>query len=227
MGRKVNPIAYRTQLNAKWQSRWYAKKADYADFLLEDVKLREYILANYGNRAGISEVTLERKGNDISIFIKTSRPGVLIGRGGSGATEMKAKLQKLVKNKIKDINIEEVKNADLDPRILGETIVSQLERRIAFRRAMRQALDKATKAGAKGVKISISGRLNGAEIARRETLNFGTIPLQTIRADVRYANLRAKTTFGIIGIKVWIFTGGEVKNEVEVNAPVDSIIKGQ
>lgn len=227
MGRKTNPIAFRTLVSRKWKSRWFADGQQYAEFLIEDHKLRNTVFEMFAQRGGISDVEIERDGNEVKIFIRTSRPGVIIGRGGTGAADLKNKLQKLSTNKIKDITIEEVRDPDLNARILGEGIVAQLERRIAFRRAMRQALDKAVKAGAKGIKISVSGRLNGAEIARREVLRDGTIPLQTISADVDYAYLRAKTTYGILGVKVWIYLGKEVSSDIEIKKPVESIVKGK
>lgn len=212
MGHKVSPISFRLQISKDWASKWYSEK-DYAMYLHEDIKLRDYIMNKIGRKSGISKVVIERNANQISLFIHTSRPGVLIGRGGAGAIELKTKLQKMIKSQLKDINIEEIRNPEINPKLVAENIASQLERRMAYKRAIKQSVDKALKAGAKGVKIMVSGRLNGAEIARSEFTSEGKIPLQTIRADIEYATARANTTYGVIGIKVWIYTGGTTRNK--------------
>lgn len=224
---KVNPISFRTQYSKKWKSRWFAPKENYADFLHEDLKIREGALKILGPKAGVSSIDIERSANEINVYIETSRPGIIIGRGGAGATELKAKLQKFAKTKIKDINITEVRDPEVNSKLVADNIVSQLERRIAFKRAMRQAVERSLKAGAKGVKVMISGRLNGAEIARRESLSKGKIPLQTIKADVDYAYSRAKTTYGILGVKVWIYMGKDIDKKVEVKKEEESIIGGK
>lgn len=212
MGHKVSPISFRLQISKDWVSKWYSEK-DYAKYLHEDIKLRAYIMDTMGRKSGISKVEIERNANQVSISIHTSRPGVLIGRGGAGAIELKKKLQKMIKSQLKDINIEEVRNPEADPKLVAENIASQLERRMAYKRAVKQSVDKALKAGARGVKIMVSGRLNGAEIARREFTSEGKIPLQTIRADIEYGTARANTTYGVIGIKVWIYKGGVTRNK--------------
>ncbi|PIZ00601.1 30S ribosomal protein S3 [bacterium (Candidatus Howlettbacteria) CG_4_10_14_0_8_um_filter_40_9] len=228
MGQKVNPISFRLQYSKKWKSMWFAGKEDYARFLHEDLKLREAVFSILGPKGGIADVRIERSANEINIFLSTSRPGVIIGRGGTGAVDLKKKLQKFATDKIKDISITEVKNPELNARLIGDNIVGQLEKRIAFKRAMRQSVERALKAGAKGIKIMIAGRLNGAEIARREFVSRGKIPLQTIKADVDYAYLRAKTTYGILGVKVWVYKGQDIDRTVEVKkAEDDSIVGGK
>lgn len=211
MGHKVNPISFRLQVNKNWKSRWFAK-ADYAKFLHEDLKIRKYIDEKLGARAGVAKVEIERNANMVTVIIHTSRPGVIIGRGGAGAIELKAGLSKLIESRIKDINIEEIRNAELNAQIMADSVAQQLEKRIAYKRAAKQVLDKMIKAGAKGAKIMIGGRLNGADISRSQFFAEGKIPLATLRADIDYAQARAKTTYGILGVKVWIYKG-EVKEE--------------
>lgn len=211
MGHKVNPISFRLQVNKNWKSRWFAK-ADYAQFLHEDLKIRKYIDEKLGARAGVAKVEIERNANMVTVIIHTSRPGVIIGRGGAGAIELKAGLSKLIESRIKDINIEEIRNAELNAQIMADSVAQQLEKRIAYKRAAKQVLDKMIKAGAKGAKIMIGGRLNGADISRSQFFAEGKIPLATLRADIDYAQARAKTTYGILGVKVWIYKG-EVKEE--------------
>jgi len=208
MGHKVNPISFRVQVSKDWQSKWFATK-NYADFLHEDLQIRNYILKNLGRKAGVSRVKIERNANQISVTVITSRPGVIIGRGGTGAVELKANLSKLVKDsQIKDINIEEVREPEADAQLVADNVATQLERRMAYKRAIKQAVEKALKSSnVKGVKIMVAGRLNGAEIARREFVAKGKIPLQTIKADIDYSTSRARTTYGIIGVKVWIYRG--------------------
>lgn len=206
MGHKVNPISFRLQVNKNWASRWFSKR-DYAKLLHEDIRIRRFIFSDLGMRAGIAKVEIERNANQLNINVFTAKPGVVIGRGGAGAIELKAKLAKMTAGKIKDINVYEVKNPDTNAQIIADNISQQLERRIAFKRAMRQAVEKAQRAGAKGVKIMVGGRLNGAEIARSEFVIKGKIPLATIDADIQYGTSRAKTTYGIIGVKVWVFNG--------------------
>jgi small subunit ribosomal protein S3 len=210
MGHKVNPISFRLQVNKNWKSRWFAT-ADYSKFLHEDLKIRKYINEKLGAKAGISKVEIERNANMVTVIIHTSRPGVIIGRGGAGATELKAGLTKLIESKIKDINIEEIRNAELDAQVMADAVAQQLEKRIAYKRAAKQILDKIMKAGAKGAKIMIGGRLNGADISRSQFFAEGKIPLATLRADIDYAQARAWTTYGILGVKVWIYKGEVVE----------------
>jgi small subunit ribosomal protein S3 len=215
MGHKVNPISFRIQVNKDWKSRWFSK-ADYAKFLHEDIKIREFVTKKLGTKAAIARVDIERNADTVRVIVSTSRPGVIIGRGGSGVIELKNDLTKLVSSKIKDITIEEVKNPELNAQIMSDSIASQLERRIAFKRAAKQSVDKIMKAGAKGAKIMIGGRLNGAEIARSQFFQEGKIPLATLRADIDYGTSRAWTTYGILGVKVWIYKGNvEEKREVK------------
>jgi small subunit ribosomal protein S3 len=211
MGHKVNPISFRLQVNKNWKSRWFAR-ADYAKFLHEDIKIREHIIKKLGARAGISKVEIERDANLVTVIVHTSRPGVIIGRGGAGVAELKANLTKLVESKIKDINIQEIRNPELDAQIMADSVAQQLERRIAFKRAAKQTVEKVMRAGAKGVKVNIGGRLNGAEISRSQFFTQGKIPLATLKADIDYGTSRALTTYGVLGVKVWIYKG-DVKEE--------------
>ncbi|MDD3480800.1 MAG: 30S ribosomal protein S3 [Patescibacteria group bacterium] len=217
MGQKVNPNSFRLQVTKDWKSRWFAGKSDYAKLLHEDIKIRDYILTNLGPRAGISRVDIERDANLVNVIIHTSRPGVVIGRGGAGAVELKNKLTSLVESKIKDISIEEIRKPELDAKIMADSIKEQLEKRIAFKRAAKQALDKIKRAGAEGVKVMIAGRLNGADIARTQFFQEGKIPMSTLRADVDYGFSEAWTTYGILGIKVWIYRGERKKEEEKKN----------
>ncbi len=212
MGHKVSPISFRLQVKKDWVSKWYSEK-DYAKYLHEDIKLRKFIMNNLGRKAGVAKAEIERNANQVSISIHTSRPGVLIGRGGAGAVELKKNLQKLIKSQLKSINIEELRTPEVNSKLIAENIASQLERRMAYKRTMKQAVDKALKGGARGVKVMVSGRLNGAEIARKDFTSEGKIPLQTIRADIDYGTARANTTYGVIGVKVWIYMGGVTKNK--------------
>lgn len=205
MGQKVNPRSLRLQVDKDWQSRWYASK-DYAVRLIEDLKIRRVVERKLGKRAGLSRLDVERAPNLLTVTIHTSKPGVVIGRGGSGSEELKNLISKLTKSPIK-VSIEEVKKAELDAILVAENIAGQLERRISFRRAIKMTAENSQKAGAKGVKIMIAGRLNGAEMARRESTSLGSIPLHTIRAEIDFGRAVARTTFGIIGVKVWIYKG--------------------
>ena len=215
MGHKVSPISFRLQVNKNWSSRWFAGK-DYAKQLHEDLKIRKFILSELGMRAGIATVEIERNANQVSVTINTAKPGVVIGRGGAGALELKSKLARLTTGKIKDVNVFEVKNPDGNAQIIADNVAQQLERRIAFKRATRQAVEKAQKVGVKGIKIMVGGRLNGAEIARSEFVIKGKIPLATINAQIDYATSKAKTTYGILGVKVWVYNGMAENKKKEV-----------
>lgn len=206
MGQKVNPNGLRIGIIKDWNSKWYADKKDIAKFIKEDEVVRTFIKKKYYQSA-ISSIKIERSEGKIVIFIYTSRPGTLIGKQGAGIEQMKAEVQKLVGDKFVVINIMEVKNPDMDAQLVAENIAAQLEKRIAFRRAMRSAMQRATRAGAKGIKTCVSGRLDGAEIARNEHYHEGSIPLHTLRADIDYGFAEARTTFGIIGVKVWVYKG--------------------
>lgn len=207
MGQKVHPTGYRLGVVSEWQSKWYADGKNYAKNLHEDLKLRQWIKDRWSN-AGIPKVEIERVGNVIRFTILTSRPGVVIGKGGQEIQIVKDELKKMTGSKIM-INVQEVKNADLEAQLVSEGVASALERRVSFRRAMKQSIFRAMKAGAKGIKIQCSGRLGGAEIARTEWYNEGRLPLSTIRADIDYGFAEAKTIYGVIGIKVWIYRDRE------------------
>lgn len=210
MGQKINPIGIRLGITRTWDSRWYAKRDDYAKFLLEDVKLRNFIDKKQFRREGISKIEIERKSNTkIRVTIHTAKPGVIIGRGGDKVEVLKKDLEKLT-NKTVFLNIQEVKQPDTDAKLIAESIAMQLEKRISHRRAIKQTIGRALRAGAKGIKIVCSGRLNGAEIARTEWVREGRVPLHTLRADIDYATDTAITTFGCVGVKVWIFKGEKI-----------------
>jgi small subunit ribosomal protein S3 len=204
LGQKIHPHGLRVGIIKDWDSRWYSKK-DFADQLLEDFKIREYTKKKLYT-SGISRIEIERAANRIRITINTAKPGMVIGKGGSGVDELKTELEKMTDKKV-SINVIEVKNPDIDAQLVAENIASQLERRISFRRAMKQSISRALRSGAKGIKTMVSGRLGGAEIARSEMYHEGTIPLQTLRADIDYGFAEAYTTYGRIGVKVWIYKG--------------------
>ncbi len=206
MGQKVNPHGLRVGINTGWESVWYAEKKNFGVFLKEDDVVRKFIKKTYFSSA-ISKIDFERSENKLVINIYTGRPGTLIGKAGAGIEEMKRQVAKLVGDKQVVINIMEVKNPDADAQLMAESIAAQLEKRISFRRAMRQAMQRAMRAGAKGIKTMVSGRLDGAEIARREQYHEGSIPLHTLRADIDYGFAIAQTTFGVIGVKCWIYKG--------------------
>ena len=212
MGQKVNPHGLRVGVIKGWDSNWYADK-DYEKFLLEDIKIREFIKEKLF-LSGISKVEIQRASNKISIAISTAKPGMVIGRQGSNIELLKNDLKKFTDSNI-DINIVEIKNPDMNATLVAENIASQLERRIAYRRAMKQCVSRTMRMGAKGIKILCSGRLGGAEIARKESYREGSIPLHTLRADIDYGTAEARTTYGRIGIKVWIYKG-EVLPESKV-----------
>ena len=205
MGQKVNPNGLRVGVIKDWESRWYAKKANFGDTLVEDYQLREYLLETLAP-AGVPKVEIERDAKRVRINIHVAKPGMVIGRGGAEIEKLKADLEKKV-GKAVSLNIIEIKNPDVNAQLVAESIAGQLERRISFRRALKQSIGRAMKAGARGIKCQASGRLGGAEIARSETYKEGTIPLQTIRADIDYGFAEAKTTYGRIGVKVWIYAG--------------------
>ncbi len=205
MGQKVNPNGFRVGVIRDWNTRWYASKKDFADYLVEDRKIRDFAKAKYF-AAGVSRIEIERAANKITVNIHTSRPGMLIGKGGAGVENIKTDISKLV-GKAVNVNIIEVRNADTDAQLVAENIAAQLEKRISFRRAMKQAMGRSMKAGAKGIKLLCAGRLGGAEIARSEGYHEGSIPLQTMRADIEYGFTEAHTTYGRIGVKVWIYKG--------------------
>jgi small subunit ribosomal protein S3 len=205
MGQKTHPRGFRLGVIETWDSKWFAGHT-YTKLLHEDLRLREFIKKRLYH-AGISKIEIERMANKAKINIHTARPGIVIGKKGAEIEKLKVDIQKLMKGKEAYINIHEVRRPDLDPQLVAENVALQLERRVAFRRAMKEAVTRAMRMGAQGVKIHVSGRLAGAEIARREWYREGRVPLQTLRANVSYGFAEAKTTYGIIGIKVWIFRG--------------------
>jgi small subunit ribosomal protein S3 len=204
MGQKVHPIGFRLGFNKTWRSRWYAEK-DYAKLLHEDVALKKELKKRFAH-AGVSRVDIERAANKLKISIFTSRPGIIIGRKGQEVDKLKQEVQKRTGKEV-FINIQEILKPELDAQLVSESVALQLEKRIAFRRAMRKAVDAALRFGAKGIKVRVSGRLNGAEIARSEWYLHGQLPLHTLRADIDYGITEAKTNFGQIGVKCWIYKG--------------------
>ena len=202
MGQKINPIGLRTGVIRDWEAKWYADK-DFADLLHEDLKVREYIETNLKD-ASISKVEIERAANRVNIAVHTGKPGMVIGKGGSEIDKLRTALNKLTGKRV-HINVVEVKKIDMDAKLVAESIARQLENRVSFRRAQKQALGRALKAGAKGIKTQVSGRLGGADIARAEGYSEGTVPLHTLRADIDYAHEEADTTYGKLGVKVWIY----------------------
>ena len=216
MGQKVHPHGLRVGIIKTWDSRWFAGK-NFAKFLHEDVKIREYIKKKLFT-SGISQVEIERAGGRVKITIHTGKPGLVIGRGGAGIEELRKNLTKFTDAQI-DVNIAEVKQQDMSSVLVAENIAAQLEKRIAFRRAMKQAVGRTMKSGAKGIKVMVSGRLGGAEIARSESYREGSIPLHTLRADIDYGTAEAHTTYGRIGIKVWIYKGEVLPEAKKVAKP--------
>ncbi|MEF3318575.1 30S ribosomal protein S3 [Peptoniphilus grossensis] len=205
MGQKVNPHGLRVGVIKDWDSKWYADKKNFADLLVEDNNIRKYVKKKLYT-AGISKIEIERAANRVKVSIHTAKPGMVIGRGGAGVEELRAEIEKLT-NKSVVINVEEIKNQDLDAQIVAEAIAESLERRVAFRRAMKQAIQRTMRQGALGIKTSVSGRLGGADMARTEGYSEGTIPLQTLRADIDYGFAEADTTYGKLGVKVWLYKG--------------------
>jgi small subunit ribosomal protein S3 len=213
MGQKTHPKGFRLGVIESWDSKWFAAH-HYATLLHEDLRLRKFIKKRLYH-AGISRIEIERMANKAKINIHTARPGIVIGKKGAEIEKLKTDIQKLMKGKEAYINIHEVRRPDLDPQLVAENVALQLERRVAFRRAMKEAVTRAMRMGAQGVKIHVSGRLAGAEIARREWYREGRVPLQTLRANVTFGFAEAKTTYGVIGIKVWIFRGEIITRQEE------------
>lgn len=223
MGHKVHPLGFRLGIIKDWQSKWYSE-AHYAEFVQEDNKLRETIKTKYPE-AGISLIEIDRQAKDVTITLHTARPGIVIGRGGQRVDEMRQYLEKLIGKKIR-LNIQEVRQPELDAFLVARSIAEQIERRVAYRRAMKQAIFRTIQAGAKGIKVSAAGRLGNAEIARRQTVHQGQVPLHTLRADIDYGFTEAHTTLGRIGVKVWIYKGQimpELKVEIAEEKPAAAI----
>lgn len=216
MGQKMDPNGLRVGVIRDWNSKWYADAKHFGDYLVEDHKIREYVKKKL-YLSGISKIEIERTAKFVKVNVYTAKPGLVIGKGGNLAEELKKQLSKMIGKDV-NLNIVEVKNIDLDAQLVAENICNQLERRISFRRAMKQAMQKTMKAGALGIKTAVSGRLGGADMARTEFYKEGTIPLQTLRADIDYGFYEANTTYGKIGVKVWIYKGEvlpEKKNVVK------------
>ncbi|MEL7037699.1 MAG: 30S ribosomal protein S3 [Cyanobacteria bacterium J06592_8] len=215
MGQKINPVGFRLGITQEHKSRWFADAKNYPELLQEDYKIRQYIQKNLSN-AGISDVRIERKADQIDLEVLTARPGVVVGRGGTGIESLRVGLQKELGNTRQiRINVVEVARVDADAQLIAEYIAQQLEKRVSFRRVVRQAITRAQKAGIEGIKVQVSGRLNGAEIARTEWTREGRVPLHTLRADIDYAYCTALTIYGILGIKVWVFKGEIIPGQEE------------
>ncbi|MDO5650212.1 MAG: 30S ribosomal protein S3 [Gallicola sp.] len=213
MGQKVNPHGLRVGIIKDWDSKWYANKKDFGDLLVEDNKIREYAKKKLFI-AGISKIEIERAANKVKVTIHTSKPGMVIGRGGTGVEEFRLELEKLTGKSVV-VNVEEIKNPDVDAQLVAESIAQSLERRISFRRAMKQAIQRTMRMGALGIKTAVSGRLGGADMARSEGYSEGTTPLHTLRADIDYGFAEADTTYGKLGIKVWIYKGEVLPGQKE------------
>jgi small subunit ribosomal protein S3 len=215
MGRKVHPIGFRLKINKPWLARWYAEGKDYQDQLHQDLEIRE-LIRKQNDRAGISNIEIERFPGKVKVYVHTAKPGILIGRGGENVKELRTNLEALTGEKI-DLEVKEIKTPDLDANLVAENIAGQLVRRISYRRAMQRAIQQGMRAGAEGVKVMVAGRLGGAEMSRSVWLREGRVPLQTLRADIDYATAEALTTYGQLGIKVWIYKG-EILPQVEEEA---------
>lgn len=212
MGQKVNPHGLRVGVIKDWDSRWFANKATFGDTLVEDYNVRNYIKKNL-YAAGVPRIEIERFADKVRIHVHCAKPGIVIGRGGENIEKLRLDIEKMMKKSV-SINIVEVKSPDMDAQLVAESIAAQLENRASYRRAMKQAIGRSMKLGAKGIKVMVSGRIGGAEIARSESYHEGTIPLQTIRADIDYGFAEAATTYGRIGVKVWIYKGEVLKGDV-------------
>lgn len=225
MGQKVNPHGLRVGVIRDWDSRWFEKDASFGDTLVSDFKVRKY-LKGLLHSAGVPKIEIERDPQRVRVFIHCAKPGMVIGRGGAEIEKLKATLEGMVSKPV-SVNVYEIKNPDLNAQLVAESIASQIERRVAFRRAMKQAISRTMRMGAKGIKVSVAGRLNGAEIARTEQYHEGTIPLQTLRADIDYGFWEAHTTYGKIGIKVWIYKGEVLQDTGKKRRFVESMPQQQ
>jgi len=216
MGQKVNPHGLRVGIIKDWDSKWYADKKTFNEYLVEDNKIREFVKKKLFI-SGVSKIEIERAANRVKVTVHTAKPGMVIGKGGSGVEELRLNLEKLTKKSVV-INVEEIKIPELDAQLVAENIASQLERRVSFRRAMKQSIQRTMRAGGKGIKTSVSGRLGGADMARTEGYSEGTIPLQTLRADIDYGFAEADTTYGKLGVKVWLYKGEVLPTKKEEKA---------
>ncbi len=230
MGQKVNPIGFRVGITEDWKSKWFAPKSAYGEFLIEDVQVRSHIDNKLNRRppfAAVSDIMIERTREEVTVTLKTARPGLVIGPKGAELDKLREELEDLIRRKIAPIKVIEVKNPDLNPQLIAEAIGEQLKKRASFRRVLKQRLEATMGAGAKGIRIQVSGRLGGAEIARSEKATMGSVPLTTLQADVGYGYAVACTTFGTIGVKVWIYRGmkGEeiLDTDVRVGGPMRRI----
>lgn len=221
MGQKVNPIGFRVGITEDWKSRWYAPKSAYGDFLVEDFKVRRHIDERLNRRppfAAVSDILIERTREEVTITLKTARPGLVIGPKGAEVDKLREELEDLIKRKVAPIKVIEIKNPDLNAQLVAEAIAEQLKKRASFRRVLKMRMDATMQAGAKGIRIGVSGRLGGAEIARSEKATVGSVPLTTLQADVNYGYAVAYTTYGTIGVKTWIYRGmyGEEVLETDI-----------
>ena len=223
MGQKIHPNSIRLSLTKDWNSKWFANKKDFANFLIEDIKIRQCILNHYGLNSGISKIIIERNPQELILNVHTSKPGILIGRQGKGINDLKELLNKMNKLKIR-LNVIEIKKPDLIAELVAANIGQQITKRISYRRAIKQAIEKTMQAGAKGIKVVASGRLQGAEIARKETMSQGTVPSSNLKKNIDFAIFHTKTTYGIIGIKVWIHIGDLSLNNINETTPSRQII---
>ncbi len=213
MGQKVHPNGLRVGVIRDWDSKWYANSKNFSDYLVEDYKIRKYVKSKLF-ASGIAKIEIERTAKFVKINVYTAKPGLVIGKGGNYAETLRVDLEKMINKKV-NLNIVEIKNADIDAQLVAENIAGQLEKRVSFRKAMKQCMQKAMKAGALGIKTAVSGRLGGADMARTEFYKDGTIPLQTIRADIDYGFYEADTTYGKVGVKVWIYKGEVLPSKKE------------
>ncbi len=225
MGQKVNPIGLRVGIIRDWDSKWIERKKNFADLLIEDAQVRRYVKKSFP-AGSISKTEIERSANRLRITVHTAKPGIVIGRGGKGVDDLRAQIERRT-NKQVSINIQEIKRADLDAQLAAENIAVQIEKRIAFKRAMRQAIMRAMKSGAKGVRVKVSGRLAGSEMARTETYRDGKVPLHTLRADIDYGFYEAATTYGNIGIKVWIYKGEVFAKSPRIEQRLEPVYEGR
>lgn len=219
MGQKVHPYGFRLGITKPWKSRWYARK-NYPDLVQEDRKIRKIIRSQLA-AAGIADIEVERKSNNVSVSIFTAKPGMVVGRGGKNIEDLRQRLFQELGRKVQ-LNVEEVKSIETNAQLIAESAAIQLEKRVAFRRVMKQSMSRAMSSGAQGIKIMVSGRLGGSEIARTEWLREGRIPLHTLRADIEYGFYEAKTIMGIIGVKVWIYKGEILKKETKEEGPANA-----
>jgi small subunit ribosomal protein S3 len=221
MGRKVHPIGFRLGVNQTWEGRWFAEGKEYVDQFHQDMQIRD-LIRKTADRAGISKVEIERFPGRIRVIVNTARPGVLIGKKGGAVKEIRTKVEELTKQKI-DLEIKEIKNPDCDAFLVAENIAQQIEKRIAYRRAMKRALQQALRQGAQGIKVEVAGRLNGAEMCRTIWLREGRVPLQTLRANFDFARTSALTTYGLIGVKVWIYKGEKMPGAEEIMESTEGV----